>query len=216
MKEMKKFLLPLLFVGLLLTACNQPTSTAPSGGEGGGEGGGETTETETFSVDMSDLTITNNVQANTNFEQFKGSLLPICQAATNKITDLSTTGSVNLIKKPLLNGDNILALSLSSQSNGGTLTFSFSESLVSLKIYASAYYSYALSGDPNNPTPVTDGYNTIQVDRQEAWVVDPYDLDNKSAPRVPKEFTINSNSVTLSGVASQRAYIFKLDFTFNK
>lgn len=51
---MKKYLLPLLFAGLLLSACNQ--TAAPTGGEpsGGGEpgGGGETTPKTSATVDF--------------------------------------------------------------------------------------------------------------------------------------------------------------------
>lgn len=201
---MRYKLIPLILLSLIAVGCNNTSSKKP-----------KTEEYDIYSVDIRELDFTSSIQSNTARETFLNKLTPYFSDSTDGfVTSLDPTGPVQLFYKELTNGDLIKCLMLSSSNEtagDGSLTINFSKKLSKLKLYAAGQYSYNYQ-----QIPVCDGYNVLIVDNQPAWVVTPYDINNKVSVVDEKEFVINNTAVNLQGIGSQRAFLYKLDFYFAK
>ncbi len=161
-----------------------------------------------YTVDFEHLGLTQSLQ-NTQ-GNFKELMLGYLQKSRTEVSDISYDGSLQIYHKVQANNDEILALVVGSANYAGSLSISFSKELKKVKLYSSPSYGY--KNVDGTLTPVVDGTCKITVN-EEAWDLGQYDVSQGSV-RTDKEFTINSNTLTLSGAANERVYTYAMTFYF--
>ena len=166
-----------------------------------------------YTVDFEHLGLTNSLQeSQKNFSELMTGYL---SKERNEVTSIAYEGKVQIYHKAQeYQGKvyEVLALQVGSASDAGTLTINFSKNLSKVKLYSSPNFAFAYDKDSGEFVPSCDGYCRITVNNEE-WVLGQFDAD-KGIERSEKEFTINSNKLTLSGNASERVYTYAMTFTF--
>lgn len=166
-----------------------------------------------YTVDFEHLGLTNSLQeSQKNFSELMTGYL---SKERNEVTSIAYEGKVQIYHKAQEyqgKAYEVLALQVGSASDTGTLTINFSKNLSKVKLYSSPNFAFAYDKDSGEFVPSCDGYCRITVNNEE-WALGQFDAD-KGIERSEKEFTINSNKLTLSGNASERVYTYAMTFTF--
>ena len=166
-----------------------------------------------YTVDFEHLGLTNSLQESQ--KNFNTLMMGYIGKERTEVSSLSNEGKVQIYHKTQTYNDTVyevLALQVGSANDSGSLTINFSKELKTVKLYSSPNFAFAYDRDSGTYVPSCDGYCRLTVNNEE-WVLGSYDA-TVGVTRSEKEFTINSNSLTLSGNASERVYTYAMTFTF--
>ena len=167
-----------------------------------------------YTVDVEHLGLTSSLpEAQSNFNEL---MMGYFGKNRNELTSLSTTGKVQLFyKSQTYNGKvyEILALQVGSANDTGSLTLNFSKELKTVKLYSSTNLSFNYDKTTGEYTPKSDTDCQITVNGED-WNLGTLSGASAEVTRQEKEFTINSNTLTLSGTANHRVFTYALTFTF--
>ena len=192
---MKKFLLPLLFVGLLLSACNQPAA-APSGEPSGGgqiEGGStETSATVDFTVPHEKVDNVPSTGDSTNSK-----FLTIL----NKYYFTNTNVTIESISGTYINinaGFSVTEtrsypqmLMIGSRNNEADFTFNFVNTIKSVTFVCEAYCKYVSYNSTYNVDYAT--YLTVNGEKKDIAIHAASDVNETQNLK----YTVNSKQVRL-------------------
>ena len=140
------------------------------------------------------------------------------------VANVTTKGYVQVFD---VEEESMKAMLIGSKKQDGEINITFTTNLVSVKIYGQAQFSFFERTWGNNQGFVLTNENTtnkITVNTQ-AWELEQDDeyehvFQNKEdvvfPPIVEKDFTINSNALTISGEAYERMYIHKIEMKLAK
>ena len=204
---MKKRTLALLSIIPFLFACNEKEPVEP--------------ESDKYIVDFSTAATGFN---NDNKDSFANRMKTLVNSEKELISSVDSLGYVQVSQLDMLEveapySEYVLhALISSSNSQDGSVTFHFTSTLKTVKVYAQPYFkTYHHYGDPSEPEIAvsSDETNKIKVNNME-WNLTqqkgPFEVPDK----VEREFTINSDYLTINGYSGQRVFIHKLEFTIAK
>ena len=193
---MKKFLLPLLFVGLLLSACNQPAAApsgeTPSGGEPSGGGSTETSVTVDFTVphEKVDNVLSTGDSKNSKF-----------LTILNKYYFTNTNVTIESISGDYINinaGFSVTEtrsysqmMMIGSRSNEVDFTFNFVNTIKSVTFVCESYCKYVSYGSTYNVDYAT--YLTVNGEKKDIATHAASDVNETQNLK----YTVNSKQVRL-------------------
>ena len=166
-----------------------------------------------YTVAFEELGLVNSIQQTRT--DFKEVMTGYIGKGRNELSDFSWTESVQIYHKAQTYQNTVyevLALVVGSAEHDGSITLTFNKQLKKVKLYSSPNYAFAYDEDSQQFVPSVDGYCAITVNDTE-WALGSFDA-TVGPVKSEKEFTINSNTLTISGKQNQRVYTYAMTFTF--
>jgi len=194
----------LLFLTLLITLCS--CSSAQSTPE-------KSKIYESFSVDFTAIS-TEEKDIESSAQTYASSLATIINKNNSIVDSLDVVGYSKVFTSKLYQENNFKSLQIGSGSSAGEITFNFIKTFHSIKITAQPYYSTYLDYQDKTTVRIScDSFAQLTVN-QEDWKIGSANQETKTAEIVTKEFVFDSNQLLISADPAQRAFIRKLEFTF--
>lgn len=167
-----------------------------------------------YTVDIEHLGITNSIpEAQGNFKEL---MMSYFGKQRSELSDVSTTGKAQIFHKAQEYNNKVyevLALQVASSENDGSFTLKFSKPLKSVKLYSSPNFAFQRNNQTGEFYPKCDKNCAIAINGQN-WELGSLDEDNFEIKRSDKEFTVNSDTLTISGTANHRVFTYAMTFTF--
>ena len=216
--------IPVILLSLLAVGCNKPNGKTPA----------QEPECDTYVIDFTqfDLSPYSNLLQSKD-SRFNSAILSYIQQKTGDVTTSLTSSGNNherLSMSDFPGGyTNVQGLIIGSQSSDGEIELSFSKKLYKVsfeieqyyKIYEGSYYPIEIQYDCQDYNEATEeffGYSTITANGQRwigSGVTYHYNIDyTEMYIDLPETntatFTIGSNQLTISGLASERCRIYSM------
>lgn len=198
---MKKALLPLLF---LLIGCNAPA-------------GGKQYITTTYEIDFTQFSTTEYADfTSDNESKYIKNMTDMLNFDGDIVETVCIDGYSQYKTSNVIDGK-LRALFVCSGTQDGSLTITFNREIKSFTISAQAYYNCWMDTwtDPANPHMVfsCDLISNVFVNDNEIPLPTINFDDPKEPETITRSFTINSDSLIISGIGAQRAFIKNLIIT---